>query len=167
MNMYTLREEVYVLFYYICFGIYLFSSMDMINFIYKSIKSKVFKILITLVYWMIQIYVTFLFSYHLLDGYLPIYFFLLIMIGYVLYVKVFKKHFIRTLHILGIIFKKIAKILKKIIKPFLYSKHVITTLKKFMHHYLKIIKQVFGRKEKGLILDEDDHTIEENDKKLS
>lgn len=163
MNMYTLKEEVYVMFYYICFGIYIFSSIDITNFIYKNIKSKVLKIIITIIYWIIQIYVTFIFSYHLLDGYLPIYFFFLIIIGYFIYIKLLKKHLIKTIHILGIILKKLLKILKKIIKPFLYSKEVVIVVKKFFRHYLKIIKDTFKRKEKSLNIDEESTDIKENE----
>lgn len=149
MNMYTLKEEIYVLIYYICFGIYLFSSLDVIDYVYKHLKKKVVKIIVIVVYWLLQIYVTFIFSYHLLDGYLPIYFLFFIFLGYYIYSHILRKRLIKTIIFLGIIFKKLLKIVKKIIRPFLYSKPFMNNVKKCIKHYTNIIKKTFHKKEKN------------------
>lgn len=148
MNMYTLKEEIYVLIYYICFGIYLFSSLDVIDYIYKNLKKKTLKVIIIIIYWLLQIYVTFIFSYHLLDGYLPIYFLFFIFLGYYIYSHILKERLIKTIIFLGIIFKKLLKLLKKIIRPFIYSKPFINNVKQFIKHYINIIKKTFKKKEK-------------------
>lgn len=151
MNMYTLKEEIYVLIYYICFGIYLFSSLDVIDYIYKHLKKKVIKVIVIIIYWLLQIYVTYIFSYHLLDGYLPIYFLFFIFLGYYIYSHILKKRLIKTIIFIGIIFKKLLKILKKIIRPFLYSKPFISNVKKFIKHYINIMKNTFKKKDKNLL----------------
>lgn len=157
--MYTLKEEIYVLIYYICFGIYLFSSLDIMDYIYQKIKKKVFRVMITVVYWLLQVYVTFVFSYHLLDGYLPIYFLFFIFLGYYLYSHILKKQLIKTISFLGIIFKKVRKILKKIIRPFLYSKPFINHLKNWIKHYRNIIAKTFTKKEKNKDIVTDENSI--------
>lgn len=149
--MYTLKEEIYVLIYYICFGIYLFSSLDVIDYIYKHLKKKVIKVIVIIIYWLLQIYVTYIFSYHLLDGYLPIYFLFFIFLGYYIYSHILKKRLIKTIIFIGIIFKKLLKILKKIIRPFLYSKPFISNVKKFIKHYINIMKNTFKKKDKNLL----------------
>ncbi len=156
MNMYTLKEELYVLVYYTCFGIYLFSSLDMVDYIYKHFKKKFFKVMIILIYWLFQIYVTFIFSYHLLDGYLPIYFIFFIFLGYYLYTHILRKRLLKTIHFLGIIFKKLLKLLKKMIRPLIYSKPFFAMVKRMIQHYKMIVKKTMKKKPKEDILEENE-----------
>ncbi len=146
MDMHTLKEEVYVLLYFISFGIYLFSTMDLVEYISNNIKKKVLKVIVIIIYWIIQIYITFIFSYHLLDGYLPIYFLLFIVMGYYLYYHFFKKKFLKIINIGYLIIKKLSKILKKLLVPFIYSKVFWNKIKLILKHYQMIIKKTFKKK---------------------
>lgn len=140
MNLYPLKEEVYLMLYLIAYGIYLFATLDIIEGCIKRIPKKWMKVILQILYWIAQCYITYLFSYRLLDGYLPIYFILFILVGYILYRYVFKKVFIKTLTMLFYVIKKICAFLKKVIQPFMYSKPVVQGIKKGWKHYKKIIK---------------------------
>lgn len=140
MNLYPLKEEVYLMLYLIAYGIYLFATLDMMEECTKRIQKKWIKGILQMLYWVVQCYITYLFSYRLLDGYLPIYFILFILAGYILYRYIFKKVFIKTLAVSFYVIKKICAFLKKVIQPFIYSKLVVQGMKKGWKHYQKIIK---------------------------
>lgn len=140
MNLYPLKEEVYLMLYLIAYGIYLFATLDIIEGCTKRIQKKWIKVILQILYWIAQCYITYLFSYQLLNGYLPIYFILFILVGYILYRYIFKKVFIKTLTMLFYVIKKICVFLKKVIQPFMYSKLVVQGIKKGWKHYKKIIK---------------------------
>ena len=141
MNLYPLKEEVYLMLYLIAYGIYLFATLDMIEECVKRIHKKWIKVILQVVYWVAQCYITYIFSYRLLDGYLPIYFILFILAGYMLYRYVFKSVFVKTLSVLFRVIKKICAFLKKVIQPFIYSKPVVQGMKKGYRHYKQIIKE--------------------------
>lgn len=134
--MYTVQEEIYILIYLILFGIYIFSSIDLIDLISQKIKNKVLRITLNILFTLIQIYITFTFSYNLMDGYVPIYFFIFIYIGFVIYIKLFKKYFITIITNIYNVLIFIIKRIIKLIKPFIYSK----TIMKFIKREIKIIK---------------------------
>ena len=133
--MYTVQEEIYILIYLILFGIYIFSSIDLIDLISQKIKNKVLRITLNILFTLIQIYITFTFSYNLMDGYVPIYFFIFIYIGFVIYIKLFKKYFITIITNIYNVLIFIIKRIIKLIKPFIYSK----TIMKFIKREIKII----------------------------
>ena len=134
--MYTVQEEFYILIYLILFGIYIFSSIDLIDLISQKIKNKVLRIILIIIFTLMQIYITFIFSYNLMDGYVPIYFFIFIYIGFVIYIKLFKKYFITIISNIYNVLIFIIKRIIKLIKPFIYSK----TIKKIIKRERKIIK---------------------------
>ena len=66
--MYTIQEELYILLYLVAFGIYLFSTLDIVTIICKKFKKKAIKIIIQVIFWLLQIYISFIFSYQLMSG---------------------------------------------------------------------------------------------------
>lgn len=133
--MYTIKEEVYVLIYLILFGIFIFSTLDILEKIILKLKIKILKILIDVLYIIGITYIIYIFSYNLMDGYVPIYFILFIYIGYVIYIKLCKKTFNK---IIDLIFKVIIKInfmFKHLISHMLLSKET----KKFIKREKRII----------------------------
>lgn len=147
--MYTLTEEITVLIYLILYGVYLFSTLDIVNLIVDKIKKLWLKILIQIIYWLVQTYITYLFSYRLMNGYVPIYFILFIYGGYYLYTKIFKKSFTHIINELLSVFKRIFLYIIKIIKPLLYSKQLFAITKKVYHHYKKILVNTFKKTEEN------------------
>lgn len=142
--MYTIKEEIYIILSLISFGIYLFASLDIVEIIVSKINNKIIKIICDIIFLFIQIYIIFIFSYNLMEGYIPIYFILFIYIGYLIYDKLCKRKFQHLiLHLLSLI-KKIMILIKKIIKPLLYSKEV----KMFFKREVKIIKKTFNFRKK-------------------
>ena len=85
--MYTIQEELYILLYLVAFGIYLFSTLDIVTIICKKFKKKAIKIIIQVIFWLLQIYISFIFSYQLMSGYVPIYFIAFVYSGYFIYEK--------------------------------------------------------------------------------
>lgn len=143
--MYTIKEELYILIYLVGFGIYLFASLDIIELLFLKIKNKVLKIICDILFFVIQIYIIYLFSYNLMDGYIPIYFILFIYIGYLIYNKLCKVHFKKAISLILLTFKKIIQLFKRIIKPLFYSKAV----KWLINREFRIIKKTlkFRKKE--------------------
>lgn len=136
--MYTIKEEIYIIIYSIMFGIYIFSNIDIIDILIRNIKNKLLKIIIPIILTTLHIYITFIFSYNLMDGYMTIYFVIFMYISYIIYNTLIKKYF---KNIILQIYKVLIYIIKqiiKIVKPFIYSKTII----KFIKREIKIIKNV-------------------------
>ncbi len=136
--MYTIKEEVYIIIYSIMFGIYIFSNIDIIDILVRNIKNKLLKIFIPIILIVLHIYITFIFSYNLMDGYMTIYFILFMYIAYLMYNTFIKKYFKKIiLQIYKVLIYLIKQIIK-IIKPFIYSKTIV----KFIKREIKIIKKL-------------------------
>lgn len=165
--MYTLKEEFIVLIYLIMYGIYLFSSLDIITIISDKVKKNINKIFIQVLYWLFQIYITFIFSYQLMNGYVPIYFILFIYVGYYIYEKTFKKYFKKIIKIFFYVLKKILKFIIKIVKPLIYSKQLLKFIKKVLTHEKRIIKKTFKKKETENTNTQDDIIIETNNSDIN
>lgn len=145
--MHTLKEEVIILIYLIMYGIYLFSSLDILNIICKKTKKKIISIFVQVMYWIAQLCLTFIFSYNLMEGYVPIYFILFIYFGYYIYKKLFKKYYISIIENILKVLKKIFLQIIKILKPIIYSNTLIKISKKIVKRECKIIKNtIFKRK---------------------
>lgn len=131
----TVKEEIYISIYLIAFGIYLISTYDILLYMLDNAKLKnIFKVIIETIYCIIQLIITYFFSYKLASGYIPIYFILFLIIGFVLYMYCLKKSLHKTLdiykqnvrpHLLKLVvdvlipttlIKKIIDIIKKIVK---------------------------------------------------
>lgn len=146
--MYTLKEEVIVLLYLIMYGVYLFSTLDILNIVCKKINKKITSIFVQVIYWILQIYLTFIFSYHLMEGYVPIYFVIFIYIGYYIYTKFFKRYFLNIIKIIFKVLKKIIKLIIKLTKPLFYSITLYKKTKCFIKRELKIIKNTLSKEKK-------------------
>lgn len=135
MVIYTLKEELLILLYYTVYGIYLFSCIDIINYLLSDTKKLFFKSLIEIVFWLIQIYIAYLFSLKLLDGYMRMYFLIFIILGVIIYIKWLKNIFNRTINIL---FKILNRLIIKL-RPFIYSKTMLNIFRRSIKHYKSII----------------------------
>lgn len=102
-----LDVELKVLIYIIIYGIYYFASSDVLIYIINKLKKKVVIIISEVLYLIIQIYITYNFCYKLEDGYIPIYFMLFIVIGFLLYFLFMRDYFIKCLDFIGVIYTKI------------------------------------------------------------
>ena len=150
--MYTIKEELYILFYLIYFYIYLFATLDMIDLCCKNIKKIYIKVIIQIIFWLLQIYITFIFSYHLMSGYVPIYFILFIYFGYVIYEKVAKTYFLHIMAELFIFIKKLVKLIIKYLLPLIYSATLGKFIKKSLVREKKIIQKAFFNQRKQKII---------------
>ena len=139
--MYTIQEELYILLYLVAFGIYLFSTLDIVTIICKKFKKKAIKIIIQVIFWLLQIYISFIFSYQLMSGYVPIYFIAFVYSGYFIYEKLLKKYFRKVINSIFLVLKRIIKLIIKLIKPLIYSKKLTTFLNKFLKREKRIIKK--------------------------
>ena len=126
------KEEIYISVYLIAFGIYLISTYDVLLYMLDSTKLKtVFKVLIEIIYCLIQLIITYFFSYKLASGYIPIYFILFLVIGFVLYIYCLKKSLHKTLDI----YKQnvrphLLKLVLDVLIPTALVKKIIDTFKK-------------------------------------
>ena len=139
--MYTIQEELYILLYLVAFGIYLFSTLDIVTIICKKFKKKAIKIIIQVIFWLLQIYISFIFSYQLMSGYVPIYFIAFVYSGYFIYEKLLKRYFRKVINSIFLVLKRIIKLIIKLIKPLIYSKKLTTFLNKFLKREKRIIKK--------------------------
>ena len=136
--MYTIQEELYILLYFV---IYLFSTLDIVTIICKKFKKKAIKIIIQVIFWLLQIYISFIFSYQLMSGYVPIYFIAFVYSGYFIYEKLLKRYFRKVINSIFLVLKRIIKLIIKLIKPLIYSKKLTTFLNKFLKREKRIIKK--------------------------
>ena len=139
--MYTIQEELYILLYLVAFGIYLFSTLDIVTIICKKFKKKAIKIIIQVIFWLLQIYISFIFSYQLMSWYVPIYFIAFVYSGYFIYEKLLKRYFRKVINSIFLVLKRIIKLIIKLIKPLIYSKKLTIFLNKFLKREKRIIKK--------------------------
>ena len=127
-----LNIELKILVYILIYGIYYFAVSDVLVYIVeKKKRNKIFKIIIEIVYLLSQLYITYDFCYKLDDGYIPIYFLLFIVIGFLLYYLFMREYFIKCLDF-------IIKILNKVIP---YFKHLFYSKTLFKVKFKKIFKK--------------------------
>lgn len=140
--MYTLEEEARIIICLVIFGIYLFSFIDLFDIVVGNIKNKYIKIITYIIMWIFQLFITFIISYNIMNGYVPIYFVLFIYIGYIIYKKLVKRYFIKIINIIFLVLNKVFKQMIKVIKPCLYSKKIIN----FINREITIIKKCTNMK---------------------
>lgn len=127
-----LNVELKILVYILVYGIYYFAVSDVLVYIVeKKKRNKVFKLIIEIVYLLSQLYITYDFCYKLDDGYIPIYFLLFIIIGFLLYYLFMREYFIKCLDF-------ISKMLNKVIP---YFKHLFYSKTLFKVKFKKIFKK--------------------------
>lgn len=133
---YTLIEEIQIIILLIIYGLYISLYYDIVNILIYRIRNKIIKIIIEVILWSVQIYVTYLFTYQIQDGYIPIYFLLFVFIGVTIYLLFYKK--IRL--VLNVISLKISKCIQMLLREitnFAYPK------------YMKLINKTFKSRRRG------------------
>ncbi len=127
-----LNIELKILVYILIYGIYYFAVSDILVYIVeKKKRNKIFKLIIEIIYLISQLYITYDFCYKLDDGYIPIYFLLFIIIGFLLYYLFMREYFIKCLDFIN-------KILNKVIP---YFKHLFYSKTLFKVKFKKIFKK--------------------------
>lgn len=147
----TLKEELHVLILLVIYGIYLMMIYDLFEVFKKTFKlHQIIMIILEIILWVMQVYITYLFSYKILDGYIPLYFVLFIIVGAILYILIaknqFKKQATKIMIIIKILSPKINKELKNIFLPqwiINYFKEIF----KYLNHRKKSKKYKFEIKE--------------------
>ena len=133
----TVKEEVYISIYLIAFGIYLISTYDVLLYILDCSKiPRAFKIIIEIIYCLFQLLITYLFSYKLASGYIPIYFILFLILGFIIYIYFLKRSLIKTINYYG---KKVRPVLVKILLNVLLPTSLIMPIKNI---FVKIFKRI-------------------------
>lgn len=129
-----LNLELKIILYIITYGIYYYAVSDLVIFIEEKHKlKKIQKLFLELIYLISQIYITYRFCYRLDDGYIPIYFLLFIVIGFLLYYLLMKDGF-------NFIIKKIDFLIIKIvpkIKHLFYSPSIVKLIKNKVKNILQ------------------------------
>ena len=120
---YTLKEEIHIIILLIVFGIYICSYCEFIYIFLNQIKNKIIKILLEIIFWILQILITYLFTYKMQDGYVPIYFIIFILNGAIIYI-LFRAMYIKEIKTLSIFINKFMKILFKEIKSTIMPKYI-------------------------------------------
>jgi len=131
----NLKEEVYISIYLIFFGLYLASTYDATIYVLnKSKLNKITKIFIQIIFCLIQITITYFFSYKLAYGYIPIYFIIFVISGVVLYKIACKRY-------LNLLITKLLELLKKLnIKKYFRSLFYSQELLSLVMNKIKRIK---------------------------
>lgn len=136
-----LKEEIYISLYLIIYGIYIISSYDIILYILNKLKiNKILHIILELIYFIIQLILTYFFSYKLASGYMPIYFILFIVIGLIIYYKLLRKSLINNLEVIFNCIKLILPTLKKVVQNLIYSKELISLIRGIIKKTTKKIR---------------------------
>lgn len=120
----TLNEELYIIIYLIFFGLYILSTYDFFLKVLTETKtSKILNILFQIFFCILQLTITYFFTYKLAAGYIPIYFIIFVILGVLIYYFICRKTLISTTSQFIKICKKLN--INKKIKSLLYSQTVI------------------------------------------
>lgn len=128
-----LKEEVYIAIYLICYGIYIVFTYDIFIFLFNQIKiNRLCKTIIELFFAIIQLTITYFFTFKLASGYIPIYFILFFLIGSLIYYLICRKNIYNILNTLNKILKKIN--LNNFLKSLLFSQTLFNIILNIMPH---------------------------------
>lgn len=131
MIIYSVKEEFRIIIYLLSFGTSILFLYDLLLELIKHKKSYI-QFLYKILFSVLLIYGTYLFSFHLKNGYLPQYSIILVFIGMFIYLYFFHK---KIKLIFDLVFKKLrycfSKI-KKFILPFRIFKKTFLGFKKKM-----------------------------------
>lgn len=119
-NIKTELKTIILLFVY---GIFLMYMFDIIKIISNKFKKKIFKIVIEVIMWICNIYVSYKYIYVIQNGAIPVYFILFLFIGAIMYFLVRKHTIVTTNLIVNIIFK-IINYFKKEIKESIWPQYL-------------------------------------------
>ncbi|MBQ3000951.1 MAG: hypothetical protein IJD76_00570 [Bacilli bacterium] len=130
----------------IAFGIYVVATIDLIQRIYPFDKIKykrnyIYYYLIQIIYVLLQIIVTYYFTFNMAKGYVPIYFFVFVILGIVIYYMLLRKNYLivvnKIIKVSFILIKKLLKILVCIMLPIDIIKLIIKYIKQLKTRVLK------------------------------
>lgn len=130
----------------IAFGIYVVATIDLIQRIYPFDKIKykrnyIYYYLIQIIYVLLQIIVTYYFTFNMAKGYVPIYFFVFVILGIVIYYMLLRKNYLIVVNKIitasFILIKKLLKILVWITLPIDIIKLIIKYIKQLKTRVLK------------------------------
>jgi len=130
----------------IAFGIYVVATIDLIQRIYPFYKIKykrnyICYYLIQIIYVLLQIIATYYFTFNMAKGYVPIYFFVFVILGIVIYYMLLRKNYLivvnKIIKISFILIKKLLKILVWIMLPIDIIKLIIKYIKQLKTRVLK------------------------------
>lgn len=130
----------------IAFGIYVVATIDLIQRIYPFDKIKykrnyIYYYLIQIIYVLLQIIVTYYFTFNMAKGYVPIYFFVFVILGIVIYYMLLRKNYLivvnKIIKVSFILIKKLLKILACIMLPIDIIKLIIKYIKQLKTRVLK------------------------------
>lgn len=130
----------------IAFGIYVVATIDLIQRIYPFDKIKykrnyIYYYLIQIIYVLLQIIVTYYFTFNMAKGYVPIYFFVFVILGIVIYYMLLRKNYLivvnKIIKVSFILIKKSLKILVWIMLPIDIIKLIIKYIKQLKTRVLK------------------------------
>ncbi len=130
----------------IAFGIYVVATIDLIQRIYPFDKIKykrnyIYYYLIQIIYVLLQIIVTYYFTFNMAKGYVPIYFFVFVILGIVIYYMLLRKNYLivvnKIIKVSFILIKKLLKILVWIMLPIDIIKLIIKYIKQLKTRVLK------------------------------
>ncbi len=145
-----LNVEIKIIVYIIAYGIYYFAVSDFIIYLEDHYKlKKIPKLILEFIYLIMQIFITYNFCYKLESGYIPIYFLLFIIIGFLLYYLFMREYFIKTLKIISKYLAKGFNYLKPVLKHLLYSTTIIKKISILIKEKITKLKLVF-KKEKNI-----------------
>ena len=130
-------EEIRIMFYLIGYGIFCISSYDLVMLL--KINKQIIKNIILIIYSLLLIYITIMFSYKLAYGYIPIHFVLFMIIGFVIYITI-RKSFLTGVSYIYEIYLKLKKPVIKILVFLVYPKEIVYIIKVCFKTICKTIK---------------------------
>lgn len=137
-----LTIELKILIYIIAYGIYYFAISDLIIFLEEKLHfKKINKIIIEFAYLVTQIFITYNFCYKLDSGYLPIYFLLFIIIGFLLYYLFMRDYFLKILTLIIKIIFKFTPSFKHLIYSNTLIKKIFSKLKHMLIKFRILLKR--------------------------
>ena len=130
----------------VAFGIYVVATLDLIQRIYPFDKIKykrnyIYYYLIQIIYVLLQIIVTYYFTFNMAKGYVPVYFFVFVILGIVIYYMLLRKNYLivinKIIKVSFILIKKLLKILVWIMVPIDIINLIIKYIKQLKIRVLK------------------------------
>ncbi len=92
--MYTFYEQTLFMIQFILLGMFISIASDTIVVLFSS--NRWYEILIKILLWTGLVYLSCVYVMHISDGYLPFYFFLFFLVGYILYTKFLRKEYLKS-----------------------------------------------------------------------
>lgn len=133
-----LKEELIIILGLIIFGFYLSISYDV--FIYLNNKLSKRKRINEIIFISIQIYITYVFSYKLSDGYIPIYFILFFIFSWFIYFSYIQNILHKLLDKVIILINKIQPYISKFVINLFYDQIIYSLFKKILINIFNSLK---------------------------